>query len=496
MKNIQRVVIVGGGTAGWMTAAALAKIVGPITNIILIESEQIGTVGVGEATIPSIRLFNKLIGLNENEFLQRTKGTIKLGIEFNNWGQQDDSYLHAFGNLGLDLGMAKFYQYWLRQRESDDTSSLWDYSFNAQAAKLNRFQPIDHIEGTPLSGLTHAFHFDAGLYASYLREHSEKQGVHRVEGKVERVNLNPNTGFIESVALDGEATVEGDLFIDCSGFRAILIDGALGSEYDDWSHYLPCDRAIAVPCEPSGKLLPYTKSTAHSAGWLWRIPLQHRIGNGNVFCSRFMSDSEAESVLMSSLDGEPTDSPRLIKFTTGMRRQAWVKNCVAIGLSSGFMEPLESTSIHLIQSSISRLLTLFPTQQYSQCDVAEFNRQTVFEFESIRDFLILHYKANTRKGCEFWEMCAEMPIPDSLDNRLNLFKEGGRLFRNNDELFTDVAWIQVLLGQGVIPNQYNPVADTVDSVQVDKFLGELKQIIKREASKLSDHSDYINHYAS
>lgn len=496
MENIQHIVIVGGGTAGWMAAAALAKIIGPLSKITLVESEQIGTVGVGEATIPSIRLFNQLLGLDENEFLKKTKGTIKLGIEFTNWGRLGSSYLHAFGNLGLDLGMAKFYQYWLRQKHQGRDCSLWDYSFNAQAARLNRFESIEHIEGTPLSGLTHAFHFDAGLYARYLREHSEKQGVERLEGKVNRVTLNSEDGSIESVSLENNDIIKGDLFIDCSGFKALLIDDALKSRYEDWTHYLPCDRAIAVPCESAGELLPYTKATARSAGWQWRIPLQHRIGNGHVFSSSYISDDEAQAQLMSNLDGAPTAEPKLIKFTTGMRREAWVKNCVAIGLSNGFMEPLESTSIHLIQSAISRLLTLFPNKQFSQLEIDEFNRQTAFEFESIRDFLILHYKANSRTDTDFWRDCADMTIPESLSNKIELFRENGRLFRNNDELFTDVGWLQVLIGQEISPRGFHPIADTIEAVKVDKYLDDLKQIFKREANKLGSHSDFITRYAS
>ncbi len=496
MNNIQQVVIVGGGTAGWMTAAALSKIVGSFTKIILIESEQIGTVGVGEATIPSIRLFNNLLGLNENEFLQKTKGTIKLGIEFSNWGQNGDSYLHAFGALGLDLGMAKFYQYWFRNAQAgkesaDRAGSLWDYSFNAQAAQLNRFQPIDKIEGTPLGGLTYAYHFDAGLYAKYLREISERQNVKRIEAKVMEVHQHSESGHISSLTLDNGQHVEGQLFIDCSGFRGLLIEQTLNAGYADWSHYLPCDRAIAVPCESSGDLLPYTKSIAHDAGWQWRIPLQHRIGNGHVYCSSFISDDEAQQRLITNLDGAATAEPKQLAFTTGMRKQAWVKNCVAIGLSGGFMEPLESTSIHLIQSAISRLLNLFPDQGFEQIDIDEFNRQSEFEFLRIRDFLVLHYKATQRDDSEFWRHCAAMPIPDSLAGRIELFKSHGRVFRDNDELFTDLAWVQVLVGQGILPQRYHPVADAISQVQCDKFLLDLKQLYRAEAGKLSTHQDFI-----
>ncbi len=490
MRNIKQVVIVGGGTAGWMTAAALSKVVGALVKVVVIESDQIGTVGVGEATIPSIRLFNNLLGLDENEFLSKTKGTIKLGIEFNHWGKEGDAYMHAFGNLGLDLGMVKFYQYWLKRKLSGDESSLWDYSFNTQAAKINNFQPTEHIEGTPLSGLTYAFHFDAGLYAAYLREFSQAKSVCRIEGKIERV-IQDDRGYISSVVLENEQQIEGDLFIDCSGFNGLLIEQTLKAGYDDWRHYLPCDSAIAMACQSSEEVLPYTKATAHGAGWQWRIPLQHRIGNGHVFCSDYMSQDVAEQILVRNVDGKPLTEPKLIKFTTGMRKKAWVKNCVAIGLSGGFMEPLESTGIHLIQSGISRLLTLFPDQEFSTQDIDEFNKQTEFEFTSIRDFLILHYKATQRADTEFWRMSQAMPVPDSLAERIELFKTHGRIFRNNDELFTDVGWVQVFIGQGVMPNKYHPIADSISDDQVEKFLADLKQIYAREAGKLLKHSDYL-----
>ena len=491
-NNINKVIIVGGGTAGWMAAAALSKVLGSLVEITLIESEQIGTVGVGEATIPSIRLFNNLLGLNENEFLKKTNGTIKLGIEFNNWNKQGDSYLHAFGSLGLDLGMVKFFQYWVRQQKSGKRDSLWDYSLNSAAAMANRFQPLDRIEGTPLGGLTYAFHFDAGLYAKFLREFAERNGVRRLEGKVVDASLNSDSGFIDSVKLENGSELCGELFIDCSGFRGLLIEQALNTGYTDWTHWLPCDRAIAVPCESADVLLPYTKSTAREAGWQWRIPLQHRIGNGYVYCSSFLSDAQAQQTLLANLDGKPTADPKTLRFVTGMRKKAWSKNCVALGLSSGFMEPLESTSIHLIQSGISRLLNLFPDRGFSQIDIDEFNRQSQFEFERIRDFLILHYKATSRSDSEFWKYCRNMSIPDSLQQRIDLFKSHGRVFRDNDELFTDVAWLQVLTGQGVEPDGYHPIADAVSDQQLDKFMADLKIIMQREAGKMTTHQAYIN----
>lgn len=491
MNNIQKVVIVGGGTAGWMAAAALAKILGEIIEIELIESEQIGTVGVGEATIPSIRLFNNMLGIKENEFLAATKGTIKLGIEFQNWNQPGDSYLHAFGSLGLDLGMAKFYQYWFRYRAAGGNNSLWDYSLNDSVARANRFQRLDKIEGTPLPGLTYAFHFDAGLYAQFLRQFAEARGVKRIEGKVVDVSQNTDTGYIEAVKLEDEHIVSGELFIDCSGFRGLLIEQTLASGYQDWTHWLPCDRAIAVPCESSKPLLPYTRASARQAGWQWRIPLQHRIGNGLVYCSAFLDDAQAEAQLMSELDGAPTAEPRLLRFTTGMRNSPWNKNVVALGLSSGFMEPLESTSIHLIQSGISRLLMLFPSRGFAQVDIDEFNRQSAFEFERIRDFLILHYKANSRADAPFWQQCAAMDIPDSLAQRIELFQSHGRIFRDNDELFTDLAWVQVFVGQGILPSAHHPVVDTISEQQLKKFMAELKEIIRRETQKLTTHEEFI-----
>ena len=496
MNNIEKVVIVGGGTAGWMTAAALSKVLASETDVVLIESDQIGTVGVGEATIPSIRLFNNLLGLDESEFLKRTKGTIKLGIEFSNWRRNGDSYLHAFGNIGLDLGMAKFYQYWFKRKAQGCDTNLWDYSFNAQAAYQSRFQPKERIEGTPLSGLTYAFHFDAGLYANYLREIAEEQGVERIEGKVQSVTLSAESGFVDSVEMESGESIKGELFIDCSGFRGLLIEETLGAGFENWSDYLPCDRAVAVACESDSSLLPFTKSIAHQAGWQWRIPLQHRIGNGHVFCSGHISDDEAINTLLSNLDGAPMGDPKVIRFETGMRKAAWVKNCVAIGLSGGFMEPLESTSIHLIQSAISRLLNLFPDKSFASRDRDEFNNQTRFEFERIRDFLVLHYKLTERDDSEFWKACRDMSIPTSLEDKIELFKSHGRIFRDNDELFTDLGWVQVMVGQGLMPSRHHPIVDSVSDQQIEKFMQDLKQIFAREASRLTFHHEYISQHAS
>lgn len=490
-QSINKVVIVGGGTAGWMTAAVLARAMGPLIEIELIESDAIGTVGVGEATIPQIRLLVNLLGLDEHEFLSRCQGSIKLGIEFHGWGQPGDRYMHAFGAIGRPLGMLPFHHYWLRQHQAGKGGSLWDYSFTHQAAKANRYSRVDRLGDTGLDGLVYAYHFDATLVAAFLREFSEKFGVVRTEGRIVDTRLRDSDGFIESLALEGGATVSGELFIDCSGFRGLLIEQALETGYEDWTHWLPCDRAVAVPCASVEPLTPYTQAIARPAGWQWRIPLQQRIGNGHVYCSEFMSDDEATAILLDNLDGEPEAEPRPLRFTTGMRKKLWNRNCVALGLASGFMEPLESTSIHLVQSGLSRLVGLFPDATFSQADVDEFNRQSRFEFERIRDFLILHYHVNRREDDEFWIGRREMEVPDSLQRKIDLFSESGRIYRDADELFTEVAWLQVMLGQGIEPARHHPLADLPEEDQLDGLFGDMKALIDQSVSRLQDHREYL-----
>lgn len=495
-NRIKDVVVVGGGTAGWMSASLLVKLFGRNTNITLVESEDIGTVGVGEATIPPIQIFNNVLGVKEDDFLKATQGTFKLGIQFENWGQIGDKYMHAFGAIGRQIGMVPFQHHWLRAQMNGDTSDLWDYSFNYQVAKADRFARLQKIPNSPLEGLTHAFHFDAGLYARYLRAGAEQLGVKRIEGLITETKLDPESGFIDAIVLKDGTEVAGDLFIDCTGFRSLLMGDALGVGYEDWTHWLPCDRAVAVPAENGERLRPYTQSIAHSAGWQWRIPLQHRAGNGHVFCSDFMSEDEATSILMNNLEGEALADPRTLRFTTGRRYKFWHKNCVAVGLSSGFMEPLESTSIHLIQTSIVRLAQMFPSTGFDQVNEDEYNKQIAFEFESIRDFIILHYHANQRTDSAFWQRCREMEVPESLTHKINLFRATGRIFRENNELFTENGWLQVLYGQGITPEDYHPMAEGLTDTLLSELLQNLKLIIDSNVPKLPTHRDFIARYSA
>ncbi len=492
MNPIGKIVIVGGGTAGWMTAATLAKLLQRKVQIELVESEQIGTVGVGEATIPQIRLFNATLGLDEDEFIRRTQGTFKLGIEFVDWTRLGHAYHHAFGPVGgRDLGLVQFYQYWIKQQLGPGIDEIGAFTFNAIAARQNRFMRPAQVQNSPLASIAYAFHFDAGLYARFLREYSEALGVVRTEGLVKHTVLRAEDGFIDSVILDDDRRISGDLYIDCSGFRGLLIEQALQTGYHDWRHWLPCDRALAVPCESAGELLPYTRSTAREAGWQWRIPLQHRIGNGYVYCSEHLSEDEAAAKLLANLDGPAQADPRPLRFVTGMRKRFWNRNCVAIGLSSGFMEPLESTSIHFIQSSISKLVSLFPDRDFSQSSIDEYNRQVQFEFERSRDFLILHYKATERDDTAFWRHCAAMDIPDSLRDKIELFEASGRIFREHEELFTEASWLQVLLGQGVLPRAYHPMVDTLSQSEMEQMLNGVRGVLERSAAAVPKHADFI-----
>ncbi len=473
-----------------MAASAFARFLGPAYDIRLVESDEIGTVGVGEATIPAIQLFNQSLGIDEAEFIRATQGSFKLGIEFTDWLAPGHRYIHAFGQVGRPLGLLPFHHYWLRHHQKGGTSSLWDYSPSALAASENRFaRPIEKPGSLP-SGVAYAYHFDAGLYAQFLRRYAEARGVIRTEGQVIDVSLAPETGFVESVKLASGEAVAGDLFIDCSGFRGLLIEQALQSGYEDWSNYLPCDRALAVPCASADPLTPYTRSTAREAGWQWRIPLQHRTGNGYVYCSDFISDAEATDTLMSNLDGEALAEPRQLRFVTGKRRQIWKKNVVALGLSSGFLEPLESTSIHLIQAGIAKLLNFFPAAGFDAADIDAFNGQMDFEFSAIRDFIILHYKAQNRDGA-FWKQCREMEIPDSLAAKIDLFKANGRITRVNEELFTELGWLQVMWGQGLRPKGYHPLADQLTPQQLDEFMAVSHKHAAHVASQMPAHKDYI-----
>ena len=501
-RRIHKVVIVGGGTAGWMTAAAMSKLLGPGIAIRLIESDEISTVGVGEATIPKIKLFNHALELDENEFLKFTKGTFKLGIEFVNWGHIGESYIHGFGDIGRDLGVVEFYQYWLRAQMNNRTGlqdkampDLQQFSLNNVAAKQGRFMraanPAEVGAASPLTRIANAFHFDAGLYARYLRYYAEARGVQRLEGKIVDTVLREGDGFIDAVIMENGTRVDGELFIDCSGFRGLLIEQALHTGFEDWSHWLPCDRAIALPTESVAPPRPYTQAIAHGAGWQWRIPLQHRVGNGHVFSSRFMSEDEATAILLKNVEGRPIAEPRTLRFTTGKRKKSWHKNCVAIGLSSGFMEPLESTSIHMIQSAIARLLSLFPDRDFAQADIDEFNRLTDYETDRIRDFLILHYKATRRDDSPFWNYCRTMDVPRELTQKMRLFESSGRIFRDNDELFAIVSWLQVMQGQGIKPQRYHPLTHVLTEQENLEFMRVQKDLVDQAAAAMPMHADFI-----
>ena len=489
--GIKRLVIVGGGTAGWIAAAAFSRLLGERLEIALVESDAIGTVGVGEATIPQIIRLNTILGFDEHDFLRQTYGTFKLGIEFVDWSARGSRYLHTFGDTGLNLGNVAFHHYWRRHAMQGGSESLWHYSLHQLAADQAKFAKLVRVGNTSMTGLAYAYHFDATLYARYLRNYAEARGVTRHQGIVQSVERDAESGDIAAITLDDGRRIAGDFFIDCTGFRSLLLGQELEVGYQDWSHWLPCNRAQAVPSGRIDPLPPFTRATARQAGWQWRIPLQHRTGNGHVYCSEFISDDEAAEVLLANLDTEALDDPRPIRFNTGRREQFWAHNCVAIGLSSGFLEPLESTSIHLIQSNISRLIELFPRDRINAADREEYNRRTIREFEQIRDFLILHYHQTDREDTEFWRYCKHMSVPDTLTHKIELFGSGGRLGRDVDDLFREASWVQVMLGQGVTPADYNPMADQLSDAQLGQFLGDLRKIIEKAIAGLPSHADYI-----
>jgi tryptophan halogenase len=497
IKPARRVVVVGGGTAGWMTASALSTLLNHDYQIRLVESDEIGIVGVGEATIPHIRKFNQALELDEDEFLRRTQGSFKLGIEFVNWGRLGDRYIHGFGTIGQDFYGTPFHHYWLRRAGEGRPSDLGACSINTAAPLHAKFmRPRPEMAGSPLAEIAYAFHFDASLYARYLRGYAEARGVQRTEGKITEVRQRADDGHLTAVVMESGEVVEGDFFIDCSGIRALLIGQTLNVGYEDWRHWLPCDRAIAVPCASAGPMLPMTRSTAHSAGWQWRIPLQHRTGNGHVFSSRFMSEDEATHILLGNLDGEPLADPRVVRYVTGRRHRFWDRNCVAVGLASGFLEPLESTSIHLIQTAISRIIQFFPHQGFEAADIAEYNAQTQFEYERIRDFIILHYHATERDDSPFWDYCRTMEVPATLQHKIDLFASNGRLCREGNELFADLSWLQVMHGQRIRPRGYHPFADLRPAAEVDAFLENVEGVIAKCVQVMPTQAEFIAAHCS
>ena len=488
---IRQIVIVGGGTAGWMAAAAFAPLLGKDVKISLVESDEIGTVGVGEATIPPLIAYNNMLGINEDEFLAATQGTFKLGIEFVDWGAPGERYFHPFGPHGQDWRGVHFHQLYLRESKRRALPDIEEWSMSAAAASRGRFARPPPDARLPLSQLAYAFHFDASLYARFLRSHAERGGVKRIEGKIVDVEVDGESGHVQAVTLADGTRVEGELFIDCSGFRGLLIEDKLGTGYEDWSRWLPCDRAVAVPSRLAGPPEPFTRSTARVAGWQWRIPLQHRMGNGIVYSSAHLSREDVEALLLGNLEGEALAEPRHLGFTAGRRRLAWNGNVVSLGLSSGFVEPLESTSIHLIQSGIVKLLALFPDRRFDPVERDEYNRQMKDVFEDVRDFIILHYKANRRDGSDFWTYCREMELPDSLSTKLDLWRGKGRLFREGKELFGTASWVAVLLGQGIVPEEQEPAVEAIDSDTVAEALDKMRLSYERMAEHMPRHEEFI-----
>jgi tryptophan halogenase len=489
--RIRKILIVGGGTAGWMAAAAMSKFLDGLgATITLVESADIGTVGVGEATIPPIMEFIRVLGIDEDEIIREIKATFKLGIGYRDWTRPGHSYFHPFGPTGFGMGPVSFNAYWMKMFLAGKAARLEDHSIMAMAAEHGKFMRPVHAPNTPFNKITYALHFDASLFAHYLRRFAEARGVRRIEGKIVDVALRPEDGFIQSVKLETGSVLDADLFIDCSGFRGLLIEQALKTGYDDWTRWLPCDRALAVPCETNGAPPSFTLVTARPAGWQWRIPLQHRTGNGHVYCSGFTGDDEARDILLANLPGKPLADPLPLRFTTGRRRKAWNKNCVALGLASGFLEPLESTSIHMIHRGIAMLLKFFPDRTFQQADIDRYNRIADFELGRVRDFLLMHYTHTEREGA-FWDYCRNIPLTDSLKEKLDLFKSHGRILREDTELFPVQSWLFVMIGQNILPRSYDPIADTLDPAKVTANLDDIRSVMQRCVAAMPGHGEFI-----
>lgn len=495
IKTIKTIVIVGGGTAGWISAAALSRLShAGQARVVLVESEAIGTVGVGEATIPHFVNFNKLMGIDEATLMKEVQGTFKLGINFVNWGVQGESYFHPFGTYGYEFDGVSFHHIWHKMRRAGDKRPLHLFSAETMAAQTRRFMKTGPEHPEDLPPINYAYHLDAGRYAAFLRKHAEGRGVERIEGKVNDVSLNGESGFVESITLESGRRIDGDLFIDCSGFRGLLIEQALETGYEDWTRWLPCDRAVALPCNRPGEPLPYTRAVAHSAGWQWTVPLQNRNGNGHVYCSSFMDSDEALDILVNNIDGPPTADPNHLRFVTGRRKKFWNKNVVSVGLSAGFMEPLESTSIHLITTAVSKLMSILSLEEITPTQEAIFNRLTAKEYARIRDFLILHYKTTKRDDSAFWNYCRTMDVPDSLEEKMTLFEHNGQVFREEDELFTETSWVAVMLGQGLSPKACSPLAETFAEPGLVQEIGEIERSIKYMVSRMPTHQAYLAQY--
>jgi len=488
-QKIDKVVIVGGGTAGWMSAALLKRVLGALVEIELVESEEIGIVGVGEATIPPIQHVNAVLGLDEAEFLRETKSTIKLAIRFENWRKQGDKYYHTFGAPGRSQPFCHFHHFWTRARKAGIESNLWEYDLNYLCAEAGKFAKLQVDD--PLWELKYAYHFDASLYGQFLRKYSEARGVKRTEGLINDVRINAESGHVESLVLRDGRVIDGDFFVDCSGIRGLLIHKQLGPGYEDWSHWLPCDRAMAVPTERFKETLPFTRAIAHSAGWQWRIPLQHRNGNGLVYSSNHYSDDEAAAILMGNLESQPIGEPKIIPFRTGRTRKQWNRNVVAVGLSSGFLEPLESTSIYLIQSAVVRLIHLFPHAGVTTALVDEYNRQSQTEYELIRDFIILHYYLNERDDSQFWRDAAHMDVPQRLQQKIALFRSNGGLTQDHLDIFLEPSWLQVMLGQGIVPQDYHPLAGGLSDAQLREKLANTMKLKKEPLPKIPSHDQFL-----
>jgi tryptophan 7-halogenase len=490
-NRIRDVLIVGGGTAGWMAAASLSKHLEHLdVRIRLVESEEIGTVGVGEATIPPIVEFIRQLGIDEDDIVRAIKATFKLGIGYRDWTRDGDFYFHPFGPAGSGLGQVGFPSYWLKMFLSGRAARLEEYSMQAMAAVHGKFMRPVHAPGTPLNKIAYALHFDAQLFARYLKDYALAHGVRRTVGKVGPVTLDSETGFIRSVTLDTGETIAADLFVDCSGFAGVLIEKTLRTGYDDWSRWLPCDRAVVVQTEASAAPAPYTLVTAREAGWQWRIPLQHRVGNGHVYSSRFMDEARAADILLANTDGRPLADPVGLRFVPGRRAKAWSMNCVALGLASGFLEPLEATSIHLIQRGLAMLLKFFPDRDCAPADRDRYNKMIEFEFGRVRDFLLMHY-ANTARDGAFWAHCRAIPPTDSLAEKIDLFKSHGRILREDTELFPVQSWLSVMIGQDIVPRRYDPMTDTLDPMRIEARLEEIRLSVKRCTDEMPLHRDFI-----